>query len=61
VTGVKFSWIKAHAWHYGNELADNLAKEATNSKRINECYNTIPKSAVMSELNKQSVTQWQNE
>jgi len=58
---VKFSWIKAHAGHYGNELADNLAKEAANSKRIIECYNRIPKSAVMSELNKQSVTQWQNE
>ena len=34
--------------------------ETANSKRINECYNRIPKSAVLSELNKQSVTQWQN-
>jgi ribonuclease HI len=58
---VKFNWIKAHAGHHGNEMADQLAKEAANSKRINECYNRIPKSAVMCELNKQSITQWQNE
>ena len=55
---VKFNWIKAHARHHGNEMADQLAKEAANSKRINEGYNRIPKSAVMCELNKQSITQW---
>jgi len=24
---VEFSWIKAHAGHHGNELADQLAEE----------------------------------
>ena len=58
---VEFSWIKAHAGHRGNELADQLAKEAASSKTIEECYTRIPKSAVWCELNDQSVRQWQNE
>ena len=58
---VEFSWIKAHAGHHGNELADQLAKEAVSSKTIEECYTRIPKSAAWSELNEQSVNQWQNE
>jgi ribonuclease HI len=49
---VEFSWIRAHAGHHRNELADQLAKEAANTKNIDECYNRIPKSAVLCELNK---------
>ena len=58
---VEFSWIKAHTEQSGNELADQLAKEAVSSKTIEECYTRIPKSAVWSELNEQSVKQRQNE
>jgi len=58
---VEFSWIKAQAGHRGNDLADELAKEAVSSKTIEECYTRIPKSAVWSELKEQSVKQWQNE
>ena len=58
---VEFSWIKAHAGHRRNELADQLAKEAASSKTMDECYNRIPKSAVLCELNEQTVHQWQNE
>jgi hypothetical protein len=55
-----FNWIK-HAGNHGNELADQLAKEAATSREINECYKRIPKSAVLSELSEHSVTKWQGE
>jgi ribonuclease HI len=48
---IDFSWIKAHAGHYGNELADQLAKEAASNNDISECYQKIPKSEVLCELN----------
>jgi len=47
---IEFNWIKAHAGHQGNELADQLAKEAATSSDKNECYSRIPKSTVKSEL-----------
>jgi len=51
---VEFSWIKAHAGHRGNEMADQLAKAAANNKNIDECYTKIPKKAVLCELKEQS-------
>jgi hypothetical protein len=47
--------------HRGNELADQLVKQAARNKNTDECYNRFPKSAVMCELKEQSVKQWQNE
>jgi ribonuclease HI len=40
---VEFSWIKAHAGHRGNELADRLAKD---SRTIGECYSRVPECSV---------------
>ena len=58
---IEFSWIKTHTGHHGNELADQLAKEAVSSREINEGYKRIPKSTVLSEINDHSVTKWQSE
>jgi len=58
---VAFRWIKAHAGLRGNELADQLEKEAASNKKEDECYNRLPKSEVMSELKEQSSNQWQQE
>jgi ribonuclease HI len=58
---IEFNWIKVHAGHQGNELADQLVKEAATSNDINECYSRIPESTVKSELGESSVEKWQTE
>jgi hypothetical protein len=58
---IKFIWIKAHAGRHRNKLANQLAKEITTSRDINECYKRIPKSSVLRQLNNHSVTKWQSE
>ena len=58
---IDFSWIKANAGHYGNELVDQLAKEAASNNDITKCCKRSPKSEVLSELNKVSATKWQSE
>jgi ribonuclease HI len=56
---IKFAWVKAHAGILGNELADQLAKTAAQSKRKEICYNRIPLSTLYRELEVKSRQKWQ--
>jgi len=53
--------VKAHNNIYGNELADQLAKEATTSTEAEIIYSKIPKSAVIRELKEEGVEERQSE
>ena len=46
---VHFSWIKGHVGNHGNELADQLAKEAVLNTEIPSTLDLILKSAVITE------------
>ena len=48
-----FTWIKAHARNYGNDLADKLSKETVRYKHIS--FNRIPKSEILQQAKDQSI------
>jgi ribonuclease HI len=43
---IRFRWIKGHTGTWGNEFADQLAKEAAANTDIPTCYSRVPKSVV---------------
>jgi hypothetical protein len=52
--------VKAQAGIYGNEIADRLAKEATQNYYVK--YNMIPKkSATKKDTRKESIKKWQSQ
>jgi len=58
---IKFSWVKAHAGIYGNEMADRLAKEAARSDGTNYGYSRIPISAIYREAAEKAIQKWQEQ
>jgi hypothetical protein len=58
---IHFTWVKACASNYGNELVDHLVKEAACDGDADFAYIKIPKSAVTSKLKEQGVQVWQGE
>jgi len=51
---IEFSWVKAHAGIFGNEIADRLAKEAARSKDAETAFNRIPISTLYYELEEEA-------
>jgi uncharacterized protein YndB with AHSA1/START domain len=54
---IEYTWIKAHAGHERNELADKLAKQATRECEI--CYSTFPRSEIEHQEREISIKKWQ--
>jgi len=50
--------VKAHVVTYGNELADQVAKEAARNKDATISYNKITKGTLISETEEESIQKW---
>ena len=57
---IHYSWIQADAGNFGNELADNLAKAAAKDSNLQPCYEHVPESHFLREL-EECVVKWERE
>ena len=56
---VHLRWIKGHAGHLGNELADSLAKDAANMVIEGpEPFLPLPNAAIKAAVRKQTIDRW---
>jgi len=56
---IEFSWVMAHIGIYGNELGDQLAKDAARNRDTAIAFNRIPKSTMYSETEEATTLKWQ--
>jgi hypothetical protein len=56
---MEFKWVKAHAGIYGIEIADRLAKEATQNYYVT--YSRTPRNAIKKDTQKESIRKWQHQ
>jgi ribonuclease HI len=54
---IEYTWIKAHAGHERNELADKLAMEGTRDSEI--CYSKFPRSETEHKEREITIKKWQ--
>jgi len=56
---IEFLWVMAHIGIYGNELADQLAKDAARNRDTVIAFNRIPKSTLYSETEEEAILKCQ--
>lgn len=58
---IHFQWVKAHVGNEGNEIADQLAKQATSCSELETTYDLVPISTVKRDLREESIEAWEKE
>ena len=58
---IHFTWVKAHNDNLGNEMADQLAKEAASRRDEETAYSRIPKSVIIKKIKEEGDLRWQQE
>ena len=56
---IEFKLLEAHTGTFGNEIANGIAKDATQNSCVT--YRRIPKSAVKEATRNESIRKWQRE